>query len=217
MDSLNESRTGNWVASLRVFLGVRSAAAERCELCGAEIGHEHAHLIEPTTRRLLCACQPCAILFASSEAKRYRRVPRDARRLTGFNLGDAQWDAFQIPINMAFFFRSSAEGRVLCMYPGPAGATESTLDLTAWDDLVAANPVLQTLQDDVEALLVYRVQGAREHYRVPIDSCYELVGQIRTHWHGLSGGEGVREAIRGYFAGLRERATAGSPGVAAHA
>ena len=38
-------------------------AAERCELCSAPLAHEHQHLIEPQTRRLVCACDPCALLF----------------------------------------------------------------------------------------------------------------------------------------------------------
>lgn len=204
MDTVIEHQPGNWVASLRGFLGARQAAVECCELCSAEIDHKHAHLVEPESRRLLCACTPCALLFADGEAKRYRRVPRDVARLHDFSLSDTQWDAFQIPINMAFFFYSSPEGRVLALYPGPAGATESTLDLGAWDDLAAANPLLKELGEDVEALLVNRVEGAREYYRVPIDRCYELVGLIRSHWHGLSGGEGVREAIQTMFADLRK-------------
>jgi hypothetical protein len=94
------------------------------------------------------------------------------------------------------------------MYPGPAGATESMLDLSAWDALVCANPWLGELERDVEALLVNRIGGAREYYRVPIDRCYALVGTIRTHWHGVSGGQGSREAIQAFFARLRAEADA---------
>jgi hypothetical protein len=55
----------------------------------------------------------------------------------------------------------------------------------------------------VEALLVSRIGAAREYYRLGIDKCYELVGLIRTHWRGLSGGPAVWEAIQRFFAGLR--------------
>ena len=43
-------------------------------------------------------------------------------------------------------------------------------------------------------------------YRVPIDECYKLVGLIRTHWRGLSGGTEVWEEIGRFFDELRERA-----------
>ncbi|MGH8127159.1 MAG: DUF5947 family protein [Gammaproteobacteria bacterium] len=192
------------MATLRDFVGPQRESVEHCELCHAEIGHEHAHLIEPENRRLLCACQACALLFDSREAKHYRRIPRTVTRLDDFELSDAEWDAFRIPINMAFFFSSSPRGRILSMYPGPAGATESTLDMKAWEALAEANPILRDLEDDVEALLVNRVQGAREYYRVPIDRCYELVGQIRKHWHGISGGDDVHETIQTFFRALDE-------------
>ena len=203
LNDLPGERPRHWITSLREFVGAGKAETEHCELCNEEIGHEHQHLIEPESRRLVCACPACALLFDSSEAKPYRRVPRRVKRLREFALSDAQWDAFLIPINMAFFFYSSPAERVIAMYPGPAGATESTLDLDAWDDLEMANPLLTELEADVEALLVYRVEGARECYRLPIDRCYELVGAIRSNWHGLSGGENVREAIQAFFGALR--------------
>ena len=59
---------------------------------------------------------------------------------------DAQWDSLLIPINMAFFFASSASGRVIAMYPSPAGATESLLPLETWDEIVAENPALQSME-----------------------------------------------------------------------
>lgn len=215
MDGATEHRLGNWVASLRGFLGERQAARERCELCNAEIDGGHPHLIEPEKRRLLCVCPPCAMLFSNRTAARYRRVPDAVIRLSDFTLSDADWDALLIPIDMAFFFHSSPESRVLAMFPGPAGATESTLNLNTWDNLAEANPILKELEEDVEALLVNRVGGAREYYRVPMDRCFELTGLIRSHWHGLSGGEGVRRVIQTFFEKLRQE-TSGR-GITGHA
>jgi len=57
----------------------------------------------------------------------------------------------------------------------------------------------------VEALLVNRVRGTREHFLVPIDECYRLVGLIRMHWRGLSGGREVWEEIEQFFEELRGR------------
>lgn len=201
----------NWVVSLRRFVEQQAdGSVERCDLCSAVIASSHAHLIEPRSRKLLCACTACALLFDSPDANHYRRVPAGVTRLHDFKLSDAEWDAFLIPINMAFFFKSSADGRIVAMYPGPAGGTESTLDLDAWDDLSNANPVLQSLETDVEALLINRIGGAREYYRVPIDRCYELTGAIRRSWHGLSGGEGVRNTIGGFFSALHRESGNGA-------
>ena len=58
------------------------------------------------------------------------------------------------------------------------------------------------------ALLVNRVGHVRgaapaEYYLVPIDECYKLVGLIRTHWRGLSGGTEVWREIGAFFAALK--------------
>jgi hypothetical protein len=127
---------------------------------------------------------------------------------------DSQWDNLHLPINLAFFTYSSPAGRVLALYPGPAGATESLLTLESWQEIVAENPILRELAADVEALLVNRLGEMREYFRIPIDECYRLVGLIRTHWRGLSGGTQAWTAIHGFLAGLRRRS---GGGVSSHA
>ena len=184
---------------------------EKCEMCSATLRSEHAHLIELTQRRLHCTCDACAMLFSGQAGTKYRRVPRDIRLLASFNMTDAEWDGLLIPINLAFFMQNSVDSRVSALYPSPAGATESLLPLEAWSSIVQANPVLNQLEPDVEALLVNRVGQARgatpaEYYIVPIDACYKLVGLIRIHWRGLSGGTEVWQEIGNFFADLRARA-----------
>ena len=125
---------------------------------------------------------------------------------------DAQWDNLMIPINMAFFFNSAADQKIVALYPSPAGPTESLLTLEAWEDIVNENPILKEMEPDVEALLVNRVASARSHasaeyYIVPIDECYKLVGLIRAYWRGISGGTEVWEVIGKFFAELKERST----------
>jgi hypothetical protein len=125
---------------------------------------------------------------------------------------DQQWDDLMIPVNMVYIFHNTIANRVMAYYPSPAGAMESTLTLEGWDALVSSNPILNELEPDVEALLINRVRNMggesyREHYIVPIDACYELVGLIRLKWKGLGGGEEVWKAIAEFFAGLRTRAT----------
>ncbi len=191
-------------AFLRRFIRPR-AAVERCEMCSAELSADHQHLVDPSTRQMICACQACAILFSSTAETKYRRVPQRVRYLPGFQLSDAQWESLMIPINMAFFFRSSAAGKVISLYPSPAGATESLLDFESWDEFLRSNPVLHEMEPDTEALLVNRIRGAGEYYLLPIDECYKLVGLIRTNWRGLAGGTEVWEAIGKFFTELKEK------------
>ena len=107
---------------------------------------------------------------------------------------------------MAFFFYSSAVERVVAFYPSPMGATESRLELTAWERLERDNPALATLEHDVEALLVNRARGTRGHWIVPVDDCYRLVAVIRTRWRGFTGGSEVWQEIERFFEGLDRRA-----------
>jgi hypothetical protein len=192
-------------AVLRRFVRQR-AVVERCEMCSAELATEHEHLVDLSTRQMTCACQACAILFSGKANSKYRRVPRRIRYLANFQLTDAQWESLLIPISMAFFFHSSAANKVVALYPSPAGATESLLDLESWEEILRDNPVLREMEHDTEALLVNRVRGASEYYLLPIDECYKLVGLIRTHWHGLSGGTQMWEAIGKFFMELKEKA-----------
>jgi hypothetical protein len=118
-------------------------------------------------------------------------------------MSDALWDALALPIQLAFFFYSSAAKKMVAMYPSPAGATESLLSLTGWQELVAVNPFLARLEPDVEALLVKRWTAAPEYFLAPIDRCFELVGAIRLHWRGFSGGDKAWREIEAFFARLR--------------
>jgi len=133
-------------------------------------------------------------------------VPERRLRLERFELDDLAWEQLRIPVDMAFFFHSSPAERVMAFYPSPMGATESRLELDAWQDLAAANPVLDDLEPDVEALLVNRARGARSHWLVPIDECFALVGLIRTRWRGLTGGKEVWIEIDRFFEQLDRRA-----------
>src|ERR687898_2164743 len=187
-----------------------AAQEEHCDLCGQTIppDPEHRHLMEVSTREIMCVCRPCSILFDSEAASkgRYRIVPERLLNLEDFEMSDAQWENLRVPVDMAFFFYNTPAGKVVAYYPSPMGPTESLLELATWEELEAQNPVLGKMQRDVEALLVNRARGASEHYLVPIDECYRLVAVIRTTWRGFSGGREVWDEIGRFFGDLRRRA-----------
>jgi len=184
-----------------------SDGAERCELCSAEIGSAHQHLLNPKQREIVCSCDACATVFCGQNGAHYLRVPRRIRALVDFRLPDLQWEALMIPINLAFFYYDTAAGRMMAMYPSPAGAVESLLQLETWMELSSNHPALATMEPDVETFLVNRVGATHEYYIVPIDECFRLVGLIRMHWRGLSGGAEVWTQINRFFADLKVRAT----------
>jgi Family of unknown function (DUF5947) len=195
---------------------------EVCELCAEPIAPEHRHLVDLKSRTLLCACRGCFLLFESQGAggNHFRSVPERYVAFDDFELTPAQWDSLQIPVSVAFFFLNSSLGRVAAFYPGPAGATESELPLDTWADVVVSNPLLASMQPDVEAFLVRagpglggRARGADGEagggagcFIVPIDTCYELVGHLRLLWHGFDGGSEANRKLDDFFAGIAERA-----------
>src|SRR5262249_26240890 len=117
-------RLSTALAALRRFARPRAVVA-RCELCGLALPAEHPHMVELSSRRLVCACAACATLFDNQSRARYRRVPRRVRYLASLRLDDATWAGVALPINLAFFFNSSAAGKTLVYYPSPAGPTEA--------------------------------------------------------------------------------------------
>lgn len=191
----------------------RPAPGERCDMCAEPIGESHSHVANVTDRRLLCTCRGCYLLFTSSGAGglKMRAVPENFRRLDGLTFTQEQWDDLAIPVDLVFLFRQSdpkEEGRpaYVALYPSPAGATESEIDAATWDRIADANPAIAELGDDVEAALMRRTgPGEFTCLLVPVDVCYELVGLVRKHWSGFSGGAEVWQRIDEFFAALCKR------------
>ena len=186
-----------------------SADGPRCEMCGGSIDAKHQHVVNTEQRSLLCACRPCYLLFTAERATlKFRAVPDRYLSFPDFRLGPGHWDDLEIPVGLVFVFQNSALDGISAFYPGPAGATESTLPLTAWDRVVAENPALRALLPDIEALLLRAPVRSGEGYQcylVPIDSCYELIGRLRQVWRGFDGGTEARAVIDEYFAAVRKR------------
>jgi hypothetical protein len=210
------------LARIRSNRQVPEPAGERCEMCSESIADEHQHVVNVAGRQLMCVCRACYLLFTDSNADlRYRAVPDRYLAFEDFALDRRAWEALQIPVGVAFFFTNSALGRTVAFYP----ATESELDLDAWNAISAADPRVGLLADDVEALLV-RVpdtdsaalgsgedeSAQPQSYLVPIDACYEFVGRLRMLWRGFDGGQEARQFIDSFFSQIRARTLKTPPG-----
>ena len=157
-------------------------------------------------RRIVCACETCWAM-RSGEGD-YRPTGNRTVWLTGLEVPDDLWAGFQIPIGLAFFMESTVTGCIVAMYPSPAGATESELHFESWNRMRALNPVLETLEPDIEGLIANRLCDPPVHVIAPIDRCYELTGTIKAAWEGISGGPGVEAAVDAFFGALRAEAGA---------
>jgi hypothetical protein len=199
------------VALLRRIAAAPRAApvGERCEMCGEPLAAEHQHVVDLESHAMMCTCRPCYLLFTDSSAHlRYRSVPDRYLSFPDFELGPGQWDELEIPVGLAFFFRSSRLARTVAFYPGPAGATESELPLDAWDAVMARNPALSIAAPDTEALLIRGPGNDRPEadcHLVPVDACYELVGHLRRLWRGFDGGQEARDQLTAFFENVSSR------------
>ena len=217
------------------------ADEEHCEFCATGIPATHGHVADLEKSSLVCACRACYLLFTAVPARgddppeppespgsgrtplrgasprrgsgRYQSIPDRYLRDPARPMSAMEWDELQIPVGLAFFLNSPERG-LGGFYPSPAGATECTLDLDAWDRLAATHPLLGAAQPDVEAVLLCREGPAAEaeYFIVPIDVCYELAGRMRMLWKGFDGGSEARASIDEFLAGVRKRARDASPG-----
>ena len=185
----------------------RPAPGECCDLCAEPIGASHSHVAHIAERRLMCTCRGCYLLFTRSGAgaQKMLAVPEEYDRLDDFAFTQEQWDDLAIPVDLVFVFRQTDpndEGRpgFVALYPSPAGATESELAAPTWERIAAANPAIAELAADVRAALLRRTgPGEFTCLLVPVDACYELVGLVRKHWSGFSGGAEVWQRIDEFF------------------
>ena len=184
----------------------KPAVEELCDLCHTTVPEDHRHMLNLEDRQIVCVCESCWALRSGDPE--FRPVGTRCLWLEGFDMPEHIWGSFRIPIGLAFFLHSSATGGVAALYPSPAGATESELELSTWNELCALNPVLADLEPDSEALIVNRMAQTPMYAIAPIDRCYMLVGLIKMSWEGISGGSGVEEAVGRFFGELRAGAMA---------
>jgi hypothetical protein len=186
-------------------VGITATAVENptefCDLCGLGIPDEHRHLLHLMERRIICSCEPCWAMRAGEGD--FRPVGNRTVWLQDLDIPDDLWANFQIPIGLAFFMKSTVTDCVVAMYPSPAGATESELHFDSWARICELNPVLATMESDIEGLIANRLLDPPVYVIAPIDRCYALTGAIKATWEGISGGTGVTGAVTEFFAGLR--------------
>jgi hypothetical protein len=200
--------TGAPRTGLRRFTGPRPPAEEHCELCAAVLPGGHRHLVDTERRSLVCACTACAVLFDRPGAGggRFRTVPGRLLSDPALEVTASHWESLGVPVGVAFFFRNSALGTIVALYPSPAGATESEVAQRAFDAAFGSSPLARALEPDVEALLVRRTENGGSCHLVPVDTAYELVGRLRLHWQGFDGGDRVRAELGAFFADVEARA-----------
>jgi hypothetical protein len=172
----------------------------RCDLCGASMPEDHRHLLQLEERAMVCVCESCWALRSGDPE--YRPTATGTRWLADFDLPGELWARLRIPIGLAFFLRT--RGGIVAFYPSPAGATESELDLAAWNELTLLNPELAQMESEAEVLIVNCLSEPAQAAIAPTDEAYRLVGLIKANWQGISGGPDVDRAVVAFFEGLRE-------------
>jgi hypothetical protein len=173
-----------------------------CDLCGTSMPEEHRHLLHLDDRRIVCACESCWALRSGDTE--YRPTGSRVVWLEDLDMPEELWARFRIPIGLAFFLLG--DDGVAAFYPSPVGATEAEIDPEAWAELGERNAAVRGLETHAETLILDRMGERGRAVIAPTDEAYRLVGLIKLHWEGISGGAAVGEAVDGFFAELRERA-----------
>ena len=107
MDPSSSGGRESVLSTLRRFSrSAQPRGAEQCDFCSTILATSHRHLLEVATRKIICACDACALRF-ENVVGRWKLIPRDARVLSDFQMTDAEWETLALPINLAFFFYSN--------------------------------------------------------------------------------------------------------------
>ena len=200
------------LGTLRRITASRPTASvdERCDMCSTPVPGEHQHVVDLTSRSLMCTCRPCYLLFTDQQAElRYRAVPARYLSFPGFLLGQSDWDDLQIPVGLAFLFRNTRPGpgrgvlpgsrrshrvRAVAGRLGPGAGRQPGSGHGAPGRGGAAGPRRRSRRRSDAG------QAGFTCHVVPIDACYELVGRMRRTWRGFDGGQEARAALDDFFA-----------------
>jgi hypothetical protein len=175
---MSQLATQRGFTALRRFVR-REEAHVRCDMCAAALSEAHEHLFEPKARQVSCACQACALLFPNEVGGRYRRLTRSVQRLHQAAISGADLEALGIPVRLVCLCPSAEHDRVFAMYPSPAGAIEADVSMPQWQDWLQQRPQI-TVANDLEALVIDARASESRIWRVSIDVCQRLLGQLRA-------------------------------------
>lgn len=171
----------------RAFAGLRRLSrvepeAARCELCSLALSDEHAHLLDPQRRVMLCSCRACALLFpadlSETQATRYLYITPCVERLQDPQLAKRVWNMLDLPVRLVFLCPSAVHSQAFALYPNPQGVTEATVPYSAWSAVTRAEPLLRGVRDDVQALILDDRPGRGTCHAVSIDVCHRLIGLL---------------------------------------
>ena len=160
----------------------------------------------------MCTCRPCYLLF--SRPGRGPALPGRAGPLR--RVAASRWPRLgrlcRSRSALAFFFRNSTLGRMVAFYPGPAGATESRAAARRLGPDRGGEPAARPTSPRRRGAAGARRRTAAtaQCHLVPIDACYELVGQLRRCGAASTAARRRTTAIDAFFAdGASARSPAG--------
>ena len=169
-------------------------------------------------RRASCMCACRAVLDpvrprARPAAATTGSCPTGGCGSTASSSTTSRWEELRIPVDMAFFFHSSAGRARGGVLPEPDGrdrvAARARRVGRSWRRPTRCSaswsPTSRRCSSTARA-------ARAQHWLVPIDECYALVGLIRTRWRGLHRRHarcGRRSAA--FFDGLDQRARSRRP------
>jgi hypothetical protein len=167
-----------------------SAQAPLCDLCGHELARGHRRLIDLATNLVLAACAGCehSVVPDGRKSLRYQVVSDRYVRLPRGVIKSGRWDALRIPVALAFLVHRSLHDEYVAYYPSPNGPLVEELTRDQWADMMGGEHLLESLQSDVEALLVDARGVTPAGYIVPITTYFDFDRRLGDDWRGYDGG-----------------------------
>ena len=172
---------------------IRSPPASAARCARRPIADEHQHVVNVEGRQLMCVCRGCYLLFTDTERRSCAFAPSPtaiwSSRISRWTAGTGR------PSRYRSGWRSSSAirrwtGRSRSI-PGRRAPPNPSWTSTAWNDIRAADPRVDMLADDTEAVLV----------RVPDDEDRDAAELSAAHRRLLR----VRRPVANAVARLRRR------------
>ena len=163
----------------------RPGAGERCEMCAEPIADEHEHVVDLARRSAACAPAGRATCCSPTDGAAAGATGRCPTATAPF--ADCTLPAgttLQIPVGAGVLLPqlgAGPDGRVL---PGPGRGHRVRAAARRLGPVVGRQPAAGDARARRRGAAGARraATAGSSCYLVPIDACYELVGQLRTLW-----------------------------------